>query len=151
MTRFALIALVVGLATAAAAQAAAAPGKRAFYLTVRPGQCLIAGSKSGTGSDKIVLVVPCSDPRHQFEVYATRHGGWGHGRVPPPAIVKLIMRSVCIAAYRQITGHQMPTGGGWDAFAPDPGAEQARYGDKIICSYVHYPGDSALGAGGHVR
>jgi hypothetical protein len=151
MTRFALISLIVCLATAAAAQAAASPGKRAFYLTVRPGQCLIAGSKSGTGSDKIVLVVPCSDPRHQFEVYAVRRGGWGHGTVPQPATLHRIMGSVCLGAYQQITGHQMPRGGGWDAFAPDQGAEQARYGDKILCSYVHYPTDSPLGAGRHVR
>lgn len=151
MTRIALIALIVGIAGAAAVEAAASPGKRAFYLTVEPGQCLIAGSKTGTGSDKIVLVVPCSDPRHQFEVYAVRHGGWGRGKVPPLATVRLIMRSVCLAAYERITGHQMPRGGGWDAFAPDPGAEHARYGDKIICSYVHYPTDAPLGAGRHIR
>ncbi|HEV2591698.1 MAG TPA: hypothetical protein VGU02_07370 [Gaiellaceae bacterium] len=151
MARFTLIALVVGLITAAAAHASATPDKHAFYLTVKPGQCLIAGSKSGTGSNKIVVVVPCSDPRHQFEVYAIRHGGWKHGQMPTIATVRLIMRSVCIAAYRQITGHQMPRGGGWDAFAPDPGTEQTRYGDKIICSYVNYPSDAPLGAGRHVR
>lgn len=151
MTRIALIALVAALATTVSAWAATGPGKRTFYLTVRPGQCLIAGSKSRTGSYKIVLVVPCSDPRHQFEVYAVRHGGWGHGKVPPLATVRLIMRSVCVAAYRRITGHQLPRGGGWDAFAPDPGAEQARYGDKIICSYVRYPTDAPLGSGRHIR
>ncbi len=150
MSRIIFVALVACLAMAAAEQAAASPGQRAFYLTVRPGQCLIAGSKSGTGGDKIVLVVPCSDPRHQFEVYAVRHGGWGHGKVPPPATVKLIMRSVCLAAYQQITGHQMPAGGGWDAFDPDPGAEQTHYADDIICSYVHFPAFTPLGAGRHV-
>lgn len=150
MTRLVLLALVAALVTATAA-AAASPGKRAFYLTVKPGQCLIAGSKAGTGSYKIVLVVPCSDPRHQFEVYAVRHGGWGRGKVPPIATVRNIMRSVCLAAYQQITGHPIPAGGGWDAFAPDPGAEHAQYGDKLICSYVHYPSAGPLGPGRHIR
>ncbi|MGH3001430.1 MAG: hypothetical protein ACRDM1_01970 [Gaiellaceae bacterium] len=150
MARIALIGLLVCLATAGAVQAANV-GHRAFYLTVRPGQCLIAGRTSGAGRDKTVLVVPCSDPRHRFEVYAVRHGGWGHGKLPPPSTVKLIMRSVCLAAYQQVAGHPMPAGGGWDAYAPDAGAEQARYGDKIICSYVHYPTLSPLGAGRHIH
>ena len=151
MTRIALFTLVVGLVIVTAAEAGVTPGRRAFYLTVRPGQCLIAGSKTGTGSDKIVLVVPCSNPEHQFEVYAVRHGGWGHGTVPSPASLKLIMRSACLGAYQQVTGHAMPASGGWDAFAPDPGAEQARYGDKIICSYVHWPTLAPFGSGRHVR
>jgi hypothetical protein len=151
MPRIALIGLLISLVTTWAAAAAASSGHRAFYLTVKPGQCLIAGSRTGTGSHKTVLVVPCSDPRHQFEVYAVRHGGWGHGTVPPLATVRATMRSVCLATYQQITRHPMPPGGGWNAFAPDPGAEQARYGDKIICSYVHYPTLTPLGAGRHVH
>ena len=131
--------------------ASAAVGHNVFYLTVHPRQCLIAPSASGSSGGKIVEVVPCSNPRHTFEVYAVGHGGWGHGNPPPIKTVLATMRSVCLTAYQRLTGHVLRSPGGWDGFAPDPGAETARYGDKIICSYRTWPALRALGAGWHVR
>ena len=77
MSRIALIGLVACLAIVAAPQAGAGAGHRAFYLTVRPGQCLIAGSKSGTGSSKTVLVVPC--PIHGTSSRSTQSDTAGGG------------------------------------------------------------------------
>jgi hypothetical protein len=149
MIRHTLIGLLLLLTAATAAQASQGAGQRAFYLTVHPRECLIGSTSSGNKSYKTVLVVPCSNPNHNLEVYAIGHGGWGH-RTPPPVKTELaIMRTVCWAAYQRLTGH--PLRAGWDGFAPDPGAETAQYGDKIICNYRSWPAFHALGAGWHAR
>src|SRR5579864_7329836 len=94
-----LASLCVSVLAADLGTASATVSARAvFYLALAPGQCAIQ-----TVGSKTFLVVPCSDARHNFEVYAIGRGGWGHGAIPaiagPSAIV------LCQAAYRRITGH----------------------------------------------
>ena len=138
--------LCLVLLGAFAAPAGAATGRPTFYLAVVPGQCVISGH------GKTVSVVPCSDPRHSLEVYAVGHGGWGHGPMPSAyATQHAIARSVCLAAFQRREGRPLAATEGWYASWPDPGAEQQRYGDKIVCSYGHYPGQRALGSGRHIR
>lgn len=123
-------------------------GKRVFYLSIHPRECVLGKLNLKT---KTVLVVPCSDRAHNFEVYATGHGGWGHAGPPPQKIANALGRQVCLGAYTRLTGHALPATAGWAAFWPDPGSETARYGDKIICSYRTWPRLQALGSGWHVR
>jgi hypothetical protein len=139
-------AVIVGCVALSAAASGSSAGP-VFYLTTHPRQCLIASGPAG----KRPLLVPCSNPRHNFEVYAIGHGGWGHGRPPSSKTVLGIARSVCLSAYQRITGHAVPAGTGWNAYWPDPGAETARYGDKLICSFRAWPRLAALGSGWHVR
>ena len=142
---------VAALTLIAGSPATAAVGHNVFYLSVAPRQCLIGSNASGNAGGKIVEVVPCSDPAHTLEVYAVGHGGWGHGTPPPIKTVLATMRSVCLSAFQRLTGHVLKSPGGWNGFAADPGAETARYGDKIICSYRTWPALRALGKGWHVR
>ena len=61
-------------------------------------------------------------------------------------------RAVGLLVYFQrLTGHPMTASEGWSAFWPDPGAETAKYGDKIICRFRTWPHMNALGSGWHVR
>jgi hypothetical protein len=138
--------LGVGALISTAGIASGSTGKRVFYLTIHPRECRV-----GTLNRKTVLVVPCSNPAHNFEVYAVGHGGWGHSAPPPQKTALALARQVCLSAYARITGHALPSTAGWQAFWPDPGAETARYGDKIICSYRTWPRLAALGAGWHVH
>jgi hypothetical protein len=121
---------------------------RAFYLAVHPRQCLVVPTQ---GAGKTVLVVPCSDAAHNQEVYAIGHGGWGHRAPPSHGSVYVIARSVCLSAFQRLTGRQMAATEGWWASWPDPGAETAKYGDKIICKLRAWPHMRALGSGWHVR
>jgi hypothetical protein len=118
-----------------------------FYLAVHQHQCLIA---PGEFTAKTFLVVPCSDPAHNLEVYAVEHGGWGHKTVSPHT-AGLLARSVCLRSYRQLTGHGTPRTAGWAFFFPDSGSESTRYGDRVICSYRAWPRLAPLGSGWHVR
>lgn len=153
MPRIVLVCAAAGIVTAllAAGYVAAAVGQPVFYLTVHPKQCLIGGTNAGNKNAKTVTVVPCSDSNHNFEVYAVGRGGWGHGTPPALARVLAVMRMICLAAYQRITGHPLARTQGWNGFAPDPGSETARYGDRIICSLRTYPGLRPLGAGWHVH
>ncbi|HZT91052.1 MAG TPA: hypothetical protein VFA05_03340 [Gaiellaceae bacterium] len=138
--------LAVCAVAGAAAVASAAVGHPVFYLSVHTHQCL---QRDGNQA-KTVLVVPCSDAAHEMEVYAIRHGGWG--RTPPsPSRGYALARTLCLATFQRITGHAMTRGEGWQAFWPDPGAETARYGDKVVCNLRTWPGWRPLGAGWHVR
>ena len=129
------------------ATASGSTGRRVFYLTTHPRQCLIATKSTG----KWPFVVSCSNSRHNLEVYAIGHGGWGH-RGPPAYKTALgIARSVCLPAFQRITGHALASNQGWNASWADPGSESARYGDRIICSYKAWPQPVALGSGWHVR
>jgi hypothetical protein len=139
-------ALLFALATGAGAEDLSA-SSRVFYLALKRGEC---GMK--TGSPKTVAVVPCSNARHTFEVYSVRHGGWGHGTEPSISVLTSEMRQICLTAYTQITGRSLATPYGYQWFAPDPGKEEAQYGDKLICSLVHWPQTGVpLGSGWHVR
>jgi hypothetical protein len=139
--------LAVSVAAAAATVSSAAVGHPAFYLSVHAHQCLVRDA----GHAKTVMVVPCSDAAHEMEVFAVRHGGWGHGTPPSPARGYALARSICLSAFQRITGHVMARTEGWQAFWPDPGAETARYGDKIICNLRAWPRWQPLGAGWHVH
>ncbi len=134
------------LTCASLAVASSHLGRRVFYLTVHPRQCLL----SVKTSPKFVQVVPCSDAAHNVEVYAIEHGGWGHGTPPTPSKGYAIAHTLCLAAFQRLTGHVLPSNLGWNAFWPDPGAETARYGDKVICSLRRWPGLGPLGQGWHV-
>ena len=131
-----------------AAGAGAATGREVFYLSVRTHTCLVASIHAGSAGHKKVTIVPCADPAHDMEVYGIGHGGWGH--VKPPSDAVAILRSVCLSLYQRVTGHQLRVYG-WYGFYPDPGAETARYGDKMICSLRTYPVIRPLGAGWHVH
>ncbi len=135
--------LIIGLGVASAR-----PSGRVFYLAVHPRQCLIVPT---SGSSKTVQTVACSDAAHNLEVFAVGHGGWGHKAPPAYPSAYAIAKSVCLSAFRRITGHVMGTREGWLASWPDPGAETARYGDKIICGFRAWPRLAALGSGWHVR
>ena len=139
--------LALVLASATAALAASGSGTRVFYLATHPRQCLV----SVKSSPKFVQVVPCADPAHDMEVYAIAHGGWGHAAPPPSTRAVAIARSLCLSAFQRVTGHPLARTQGWNAFWPDPGAETARYGDKVICSLRTWPGLGPLGPGWHVR
>lgn len=134
---------------ALAIQASAAVSKgRTFYLAVHPRQCLII-PRGGGG--KSVLVVPCSDPTHNEEVYAIEHGGWGHNAPPVYSAAFGIARSACLAAFKRLTHRRLASNQGWSASWPDPGPESARYGDRIICKFRAWPQLTALGRGWHVH
>jgi hypothetical protein len=151
MWRFALVGsllVVLGGAMVGIGGASADTSVRVFYLAMHPRQCLIV-PRSGVG--KTVLVVPCSNPAHNEEVFAIRHGGWGHRTPPSVKAGYALVRSLCFAAFRQLTGHQLVAGQGWYASWPDPGAETARYGDKVICQYRAFPQRRPLGSGWHVH
>ena len=138
---------VVAALTAAGAASASARG-RVFYLSVHARQCLIASTRP---SDKTVLVVACSNPAHNLEVYSVGHGGWGHGTPPSPARAYAIAKAICRSAFQLLTGHPVAATSGWFAFWPDPGLETARYGDKIICNLRTWPRFGPLGSGWHVH
>jgi hypothetical protein len=142
----AVLAAAVVVATAASA-ASGSVGKRVFYLTVHTRQCLIGTTKANA---KTVELVPCSNGSHNLEVYATGHGGWGHSTPPPSNTALGIARAFCLSSFARLTGHALPSTRGWQGFWPSPGAETARYGDRIICSYRTWPRLAALGSGWHV-
>jgi hypothetical protein len=143
-----LVVVCMALLLAAAASAGARThSSRVFYLAVKRGECGIA-----TASAKTVLLVPCSDARHTVEIYAIRHGGWGRGTEPPTQSIAVTARQICLAAYRRVTGRPLPKGYGYSWSAPDPGQEEARYGDKLICGLTRWPkSDQPLGSGWHVH
>lgn len=132
------LALVPALGTASRSQAAV----RTFYLDLRPGQCAVYPQHG-----KYLQVVPCSNGAHNMEVYAVAHGGWGHGPVPAHAAALAVERSLCPSLFQRRFGHPSPFG--YYGFWPDPGKEQAKYGDKMICSVYRYPSFGALGPGVH--
>jgi hypothetical protein len=132
---FALVLLGVISSTAVAAGPT-------FYLAVGPHQCVIAPVVH-----KRVLVVPCSDAKHNEEVYAV-----GHATMPSTYSAQLaVARSVCLSAFQRVAGRPMASTEGWEAYWPDPGAERAKYGDKVICAYRHIGRLAPFGPGWHVR
>jgi hypothetical protein len=135
----------VSVAAGGAANASPiARGHSVFYLALAPGQCAIR-----TLGSKTLLVVPCSDARHNFEVYSIEHGGWRHGTVLAVEGSRAVV--LCRTAYRRITGHLLSGTSGMTAFWADPGSEETRYGDKVICSVQHWPNLAPLGSGSHIR
>ncbi len=133
------------LALIAAVSAPAVSAGRVSYLSLRAGDCAIRAAST----PKSVAVVPCSNPRHDLEVYAVEHGGWRHRALPSSSLVSARAQYLCLNAFVDVTGHELPSGYGWRGFWPDAGAEQKRYGDEVICSLGRYPALAALGAGRH--
>jgi hypothetical protein len=146
-TRVGFVAVVIAAWLLPSTTASGSGGRRVFYLAVHPRQCLIATSSTG----KHPFLVPCSNSKHNFEVYALGHGGWGHNGPPPYKTALAAARSICVSAFQRLTGHAMASTQGWNASWPDPGSESARYGDKIVCNYRAWPKAIALGSGWHVR
>ena len=72
MRQIVLVFVLLGALSSTAA--AAGP---TFYLALAPRECAI-----GAVAHKHLPVVPCSDARHNLEVYAVGHGGWGHAKMP---------------------------------------------------------------------
>lgn len=138
---------LVGAGLLAGAAASSRSRSSIFYLDLKVHQCAIAAS----ASSKTVTVVPCSDARHTIEVYAIRSGGWGHATPSSVTVLVSTVRTLCLTAFKQITHRTSAKPFGFVFFVPDPGSEQARYGDKVICTLGYYPKLAPLGAGWHVQ
>jgi len=143
--RLAMLA-VLGATTAclAGTTSAATASHRVFYLAMKTGDC------TTQATSKSYLVLPCANARHQFEVYAVGHGGWGK---TPPSHSAAFARAqqLCTSSFQRRYGGPIGTGYGWWAFWADPGAEAATYGDRIVCALVRWPGHPPMGAGTHFR
>jgi hypothetical protein len=142
-----LLASTSAILLAAAAPAGATPSAahKTFYLDLKAGQCA-----EGAPAAKTLLVVSCSDGRHNFEVFAVLHGGWAHGRIPPHDAAFAIARDRCNSTFQRRYRHPIRAAGyGWYAFWADPGKEEAKYGDRIVCSLTRYPGQPPMGLGIH--
>lgn len=139
-----LAALAVSLAVAPALGTASRvhTAGRTFYLDLRPGQCAVYPRQG-----KYLQVVPCSNGAHNLEAYAVGHGGWGHGPVPGHASALAVERSLCSSLFQRRFGHYSSFG--YYGFWPDQGKEQAKYGDKMICSVYRHPSFGPLGPGVH--
>jgi hypothetical protein len=143
---FRILVVAASVVSVAVGIASAGSATRLFYLAEHPRQCLIVPT-----AGKTVVVVPCSDAAHNLEVYAVGHGGWGHAGPPAQAQALAIARSICFSAFQRLTGHAIRTPYGWLASWPDPGAESARYGDKVICGLRTWPHIGPMGSGWHVH
>ena len=134
--------MAAALVGGAVASRGAAP--RTFYLDLKAGQC--AGQLTG----KSLLVVPCSNGSHRYEPFAVLHGGWGHApRGHNAAFARA--QQLCVGTYRTRYGGAIRQGYGWWAFWPDAGPETTKYGDRIVCSLVRWPGRPPMGPGTHFR
>jgi hypothetical protein len=143
-----LLPALVAVAAVVVATAGATPlaARKIFYLDLRAGQCA-----RGVLTQKTLLLVPCSDPLHNLEVYAVLHGGWKRGQQPSRDTVYARARTLCTSKFRNRFDHPLRAPYGWRAFWPDRGEEEAKYGDRLICGLVRYPKPTALGAGTHFR
>jgi hypothetical protein len=150
MQRYVVLSLCVYVGAAMLPGLGAASSSRSrdsvFYLDLKEHQCGIAASYLS----KTIFVVPCSNARHTIEIYAIRHGGWGHGAPPSLTVQVSTVRTLCLRAFKQITQRSSATPFGFNFFFPDPGSEQTRYGDKIICTLGYSPKLAPLGQGWHV-
>jgi hypothetical protein len=123
---------------------AATASHQVFYLAMRAGDC------TTRVTTKSYLVLPCANARHQFEVYTVAHGGWG--KTPPRHSAAFVRaQQLCTSTFQRRYGGPIGAGYGWWAFWADPGAEAAKYGDRIVCALVRWPGHPAMGAGTHFR
>jgi hypothetical protein len=123
---------------------AATASHRVFYLAMRAGDC------TTKVTSKSFLVLPCTNARHEFEVYAVGRGRWG---TAPPSHSAAFARAkqLCTSTFQRRYGGPIGTGYGWWAFWADAGAEAAKYGDRIECALVRWPGHPPMGPGTHFR
>jgi len=123
---------------------ASAVGTPTFYLNFHSGQCGLYTTANGEHP----LVVPCSDPAHNMEVYFVTHGGWGPS--PATSFVAADSRRICLSKFQKLFGGAMRSNFGYLYFYPDPGAQTRQYGDRLICSLTRWPNAHAsMGAGVH--
>ncbi len=136
LSRLSLAVLAVSLAFAPVIGAAptSRTSRRTFYLDLRPGQCAVYPPRG-----KYLEVVPCSNGAHNLEAYGVGHAGWGHGPLPARAAELAVVRSLCSSLFQRRFGHAIGSGYGYYGLWPDPGKEQSKYGDKMICSVSRYP------------
>ena len=114
-----------------------------FYLDLKAGECARLPMKH-----KHLRVVPCRNPRHELEVFAVdQHVGWGLDE-PPHRIVVRLSFTVCNNAFLQRFRRVIQQPYGYIAYWPDPGAENRKYGDRMICALVG-PGKRPMGPGTH--
>jgi hypothetical protein len=124
--------------------AASAVGTPTFYLNFHAGQCGLYTPANGEHP----LVVPCSDPGHNMEVYLVTHGGWGPS--PAASIVTADSHRICLAKFQKLFRGTLRSNFGYLYFFPDPGAQTQQYGDRLICSLTKWPNaHAAMGAGTH--
>jgi len=141
---------VVALALAAVlpqlSGAASAVGTPTLYLNFHAGECGLYTSANGEHP----LVVPCSDPEHNMEVYLVTHGGWGPS--PAASIVSEDAHRICLSKFQKLYGGALRPNFGYLYFFPDPGAQTQQYGDRLICSLTKWPNaHAAMGAGTHLH
>ena len=123
---------------------ASAVGTPTFYLNFHPGQCGLYTSVNGEHP----LVVPCSDPAHDMEVYVVTHGGWGTS--PASSTITADSHRICLSKFQKLYGGALRPNFGYLYFFPDPGAQTKQYGDRLICSLTKWPNaHAAMGAGTH--
>jgi hypothetical protein len=116
-----------------------------FYLDVKAGQCVKGAAR------KHFAVLACSNPSHQYEVFAVLHGGWNKAAPSQHGTIFAIAAKLCPATFQQKYGARIDAPYGWWGFWPDAGAESAKYGDRLICTLIRWPGHPAMGAGTHFR
>jgi hypothetical protein len=127
---------VPATAQAGTPSATSAPraASRVFYLTMARAHCY----RLPTGAAKRALPVRCAR-RHQVEVAAVGHGGWG--RTHPSRAARLAAsRRVCRP---RIIAYAGPSAA-WVAFFPDAGAEARRFGDRVVCAVARLRRDGSL-------
>jgi hypothetical protein len=117
-----------------AAPSTSPAASRVHYLTMARAHCYWLP----TGAAKRALPVGCAR-RHQVQVAAVVHGGWG--RTHPSRAARLAAsRRVCRPRIIAYAG----TSAAWVAFFPDAGAEANRYGDRVICAVARLRRDGSL-------
>lgn len=142
------VALLGVLAGTALASRSASTGK-VFYLDVRPGECGHISNAAGTGTHKQVTLLPCSAATHNVEFYVRKHGGWSRQHRPSASRVAAIARRICLSSFKRRFGHPIQSPYGYQDFFADPGAETARYGDRVICGLRLWPKLGSMGSGTH--
>jgi hypothetical protein len=136
MKKFALVLLTLTISLSA--EPAQALGKATFYLQLQLG-CYSANkapTKSSKWSDtnyKTLYLTSCNDAHH-YEVFYT---GKLKARKLDSETAKKEAGTACDkAALSALTGQKdLPTTLTYGYFYPDPGAEEKKYGKKIICFF----------------
>jgi hypothetical protein len=139
----AIIALGAGPVAGGATLRSSLHIRKVFYLDLKAGECALLPMRH-----KHLRVLPCLNARHQLEVFAVdKHVGWGDAEPPHRVVVRLSF-TVCNNAFLQRFNRVIQPPYGYIAYWPDPGAENRKYGDRMICALVG-PGRAPMGSGTH--
>jgi hypothetical protein len=128
-----------------ASSVAASSIHRTFYLDLHAGECAIGPSASA----KYIQVAPCANPSHDIEVYVVTRGGWSQSTRPSNATINARARQICLSNFQRKFGGALKSPYGYRDYYPDPGAESAKYGDRLSCSLTRWPIVGPMGAGTH--